>query len=152
MTWLKNGILRSGALGVLAGFVFAVGLVSLLSLPAGAQTANPAPTYSGDFQRPYGWSYGQEAQPFDANTRDANGNRVVLDGRMMTGADQSTLSTSSGASAWAQASAGAGFSQGTAVGNQVNVITQGNYNTVVVTTTQTNTGNQTVLNGRLNLQ
>ena len=75
----------------------------------------------------------------------------------MTGMDQSTLSTSTAsASAWAQAVAGAGFGngslQGSAIGNQINVITQGNFNTVIVNATQTNTGNQsTVLNGSLNL-
>lgn len=147
----------SSAFGALAGVFVAASFIAILALPASAQQAaarNPAPTYGGDFERPYGFAYGEETQAYDANTRDANGNRVIIDGRMMTGADQSSLSYSnSGASAWAQSSAGAGFGSftGQAIGNQVNVITQGNYNTVVVTTTQTNTGNQTVLNGKINL-
>ena len=69
----------------------------------------------------------------------------------MTGMDQSTLATASAsAGAWAQATAGAGFgsgvAQGTAVGNQLNVITQGNWNTVIVNSTQINNGNQTTAN------
>ena len=63
----------------------------------------------------------------------------------------------SSASAWSQSTAGAGFgagiASGTAVGNQLNVITQGSWNTVIVNSTQINNGNQTtVLNGKIDLQ
>jgi holdfast attachment protein HfaA len=147
-------VLASGAIGALTGLALIGGVLALLTLPAQAQAA----TASGEFERPFGFAYGQESQSFDANTRDANGNRLILDGRMMTGMDQSSLSTATAsASAWAQAAAGAGFpagaAQGTSIGNQLNVITQGNYNTVIVNAQQTNNGNQTtVLNGRINLQ
>ncbi|MEZ5939050.1 MAG: holdfast anchoring protein HfaA [Hyphomonadaceae bacterium] len=142
----------SSVLGALAGLAVVIGAVALLALPADAQT-NPASSGFGEFEHPYGFAYGAETQAFDANTRDANGNRVIIDGRIMTGDDLSTLSSSTAsASAWAQARAGAGFGQGTAIGNQINVITQGNYNTVVVNATQINSGDQnTVLNGGLNL-
>ncbi len=64
---------------------------------------------SGEFERPFGFSYGQEQSSYNASTRDANGNRIILDGRIMTGMDQSSLSTASAsAGAWAQATAGAG--------------------------------------------
>jgi holdfast attachment protein HfaA len=71
--------------------------------------------------------------------------------------DQSSLSMSSAsAGSWSQSIAGAGFggiTTGTAIGNQLNVITQGNWNTVIVNSTQTNNGNQsTVLNGKIDLQ
>jgi len=150
------GALR--VLGALVGMAVASPVVTLLALPATAQQANPAGYFSGEFERPFGFSPGAETQAYDANTRDGQGNRVILDGRIMTGSDLSSLSYASGqasASAWAQASSGAGVSgavQGSAIGNQLNVITQGNYNTVVVNATQTNTGNQnTVLNGGINL-
>jgi holdfast attachment protein HfaA len=148
------GVLASGAIGALTGVALIGGLLALLSLPAHAQAAS----VSGEFERPFGFAYGQEQSAFDANTRDANGNRLILDGRIMTGMDQSTLSTATAsASSWAQATAGAGFgngaAQGTSIGNQVNVITQGNFNTVIVNATQTNNGNQTtVLNGKIDLQ
>jgi holdfast attachment protein HfaA len=153
------GVVASGAIGAAVGLAIVGGVVVLLQFPAQAQQASPAATVSGEFERPFGFAYGQEQQSFDANTRDANSNRVILDGRIMTGMDQSTLSmATASASSWAQATAGAGFgnggvAQGSSVGNQINVITQGNYNTVVVNATQTNTGNQTaILNGKLNLQ
>lgn len=151
------GVLISGVIGVAVGFAIVSGVIALLALPASAQT-NSAAQVSGEFDRPFGFSYGQEQSPYSANTRDANGNRIILDGRIMTGMDQSTLATSSAsAGAWAQATAGAGFgagvAQGTAVGNQLNVITQGNWNTVIVNSTQINNGNQTsVLNGKIDLQ
>jgi len=152
------GFLASAALGALAGMVLVGSAVALLALPAYAQPPSPAPQISGEFERPFGFSYGEEQSAYDANTRDANGNRVILDGRIMTGMDQSTLSTATAsAGAWSQATAGAGFgggiSTGMAVGNQLNVITQGNWNTVIVDSTQINNGNQTtVLNGKIDLQ
>ena len=152
------GVLASGVIGVAVGFAIVSSIIALLALPASAQTGNTAAQVSGEFERPFGFSYGQEQSTYDANTRDGNGNRIILDGRIMTGMDQSTLSTTTAsAGAWAQASAGAGYgagvAQGTAVGNQLNVITQGNWNTVIVNSTQINNGNQTsVLNGKIDLQ
>ena len=153
------GVIASGMIGMAVGFALVSGVIALLALPASAQTAsNTAAQVSGEFERPFGFSYGQEQSAFDANSRDASGNRIILDGRIMTGMDQSTLSTATAsAGAWAQASAGAGYgsgvAQGTAVGNQLNVITQGNWNTVIVNSTQINNGNQaTVLNGKIDLQ
>lgn len=148
------GVLISASLGALTGILLVGGSIALLSLPAFAQTSSPAAQVSGEFERPYGYGYGQEQAAFDANTRDASGNRVIIDGRIMTGMDQSSLSTSSAsAGGWSQATAGAGYSSGQAIGNQLNVITQGSWNTVIVNSTQTNTGNQTaVLNGKIDLQ
>jgi holdfast attachment protein HfaA len=122
-------------------------------MPSFAQTT-PAGQTSSEFERPFGFGFGDESTPFDAGTRDGSGNRVIVDGRIVTGSDLSTLSTASGsASAWSQSSAGAGFASGTAIGNQLNVITQGSWNTVIVNSTQINNGNQTtVLNGKLDLQ
>ncbi len=148
------GVLISASLGALTGILLVGGSIALLSLPAFAQTSSPAAQVSGEFERPYGYGYGEEQAAFDANTRDASGNRVIIDGRIMTGMDQSSLSTSSAsAGGWSQATAGAGYSSGQAIGNQLNVITQGSWNTVIVNSTQTNTGNQTaVLNGKIDLQ
>lgn len=148
------GVLASTAIGVLAGAVLVGGAVALLAYPAYAQPPSPAAQVSGEFERPFGYGYGEEQSGYSANTRDANGNRVILDGRIMTGMDQSSLSTSSAsAGSWSQSTAGAGFSTGSAVGNQLNVITQGSWNTVIVDSTQINNGNQTtVLNGKIDLQ
>jgi len=150
------GVLVSAALGALAGVALVGGAVALLAMPSYAQTS-PAARVSGEFERPFGFGYGEEQSGYDANTRDANGNRVILDGRILTGMDQSSLSMSSAsAGSWSQSTAGAGFggiTTGTAIGNQLNVITQGNWNTVIVDSTQINNGNQTtVLNGKIDLQ
>ena len=125
-----------------------------LPCPALARPPGPSAQVSGEFERPFGYGYGEEQASYDANTRDASGNRIILDGRIQTGMDQSSLSRSYGsAGAWSQSTAGAGFASGTAVGNQLNVITQGSWNTVIVNSTQINNGNQTtVLNGKIDLQ
>lgn len=146
------------AMGALVGLALVGGAVGLLTMPALAQPPSPAAQVSGGFERPFGYGYGEEQASYDANTRDASGNRIILDGRIQTGMDQSSLSRSYGsAGAWSQSTAGAGFgagiASGTAVGNQLNVITQGNWNTVIVNSTQINNGNQTtVLNGKIDLQ
>ena len=147
-------VIVSTAIGTLVGLALIGGAVGLLTMPALAQPPSPAANVSGEFERPFGYGYGEEQSAFDANTRDSAGNRIILDGRIMTGMDNSSLARSSAsAGAWSQSSAGAGFSSGVAVGNQLNVITQGNWNTVIVNSTQTNNGNQTaVLNGKIDLQ
>jgi len=77
-----------------------------------------------------------------AGTRDANGNRVIIDGIIQGGLDQSTISRTS-MSGVADSSSGAGFGGSTAIGNNLTVITQGSWNTVIVNSTQTNTGTVT---------
>jgi len=148
----------AAAMGALVGLALVGGAVGLLTMPALAQPPSPAARVSGEFDRPFGFGYGEEQASYDASTRDASGNRIILDGRIQTGMDQSSLSSSYGsAGSWSQSSTGAGFgagiASGTAVGNQLNVITQGSWNTVIVNSTQINNGNQTtVLNGKIDLQ
>lgn len=75
-------------------------------------------------------------------TRDANGNRVIIDGIIQGGLDQSVISRTSLSGA-ADSGAGAGFGGATAIGNNLSVITQGNWNTVIINSTQINNGNVT---------
>lgn len=113
------------------------------------------------FQQPIGFGFGEQNQPVDANTRDANGNRIIIDGQIITGDDLSFLSGSNlgfvlGGSTLGARSlfTGGGFAQNrtTVAGNQLNVITQGSNNVVVIDSTQINNGDQTVvLNGELDL-
>lgn len=153
----RPSLFASGALGAVTGVAIVGGIIALLSLPAYAQQASRPAQQAFEFERPYGMAYGQELSPYDASTRDANGNRVVVNG-LIEGGSGVAFSAQAMASASATANAYAGgvaqgAATGQAVGNQLNVITQGNYNTVVVNATQTNTGDQTVvLNGKLNLQ
>lgn len=115
--------------------------------------AEPFATTAGEFNTPYGESYGQESQPFDPRTRDSAGNRTIISGRILLGEESSTLPPSLAASyasssASASASGGfGGFGGATAIGNQLNVIVQGDWNTVVVDATQTNNGDVTAIVG-----
>lgn len=105
---------------------------------AGAASADPIPGGAGDFSSAFGMGYESFDTPINPATRDANGNRVIVNGRMdiegtLTGGLQDSFATGIGASS--------------AIGNQLNVITQGNYNTVIVDSTQINNGDITAVVG-----
>lgn len=107
---------------------FIISAAALLAT-AGAAAADPIPS-GGDFGRGFGMDGDSFDAPIQAGTRDANGNRVIINGRMqlegtLTGGLQDNFAS--------------GLS-GQAIGNQLNVITQGNYNTVIVDSTQINNG------------
>ncbi|MGQ3136765.1 holdfast anchoring protein HfaA [Phenylobacterium sp.] len=106
---------------------------------SGAAQAQQMTTNSADFNAGWGRYAGSENHPVDVSTRDANGNRVIVDGLILTGEDQSSFSRSWGS---ADAYAGVGASSGgaSAIGNNLVVVTQGNYNTVIVNSTQVNNG------------
>ena len=110
-----------------------------LIFPSSAALAQSMATNAASFNAGYGRTAGAENRPVDVSTRDANGNRVIVDGLMLTGEDQSSFSSTSGA---VDAFAGVGASSGgaSAIGNNLVVVTQGNYNTVIVNSKQTNTG------------
>lgn len=112
----------------------------------GLALAPVATAQLSDFERPFGFGFGEENRPFDPNTRDINGNRLIVDGRIIIGDDLSSFTTSTLATG-GQALSGAGFGSGqtTAIGNQLNVITEGSFNTVIVDSTQINNGNQTAI-------
>ena len=106
------------------------------------------------FQNGYGGARQSVSTAQTGSTRDANGNRLIVDGLIQAGA--SAYSRQSGGVS--QTYSGAGGSQGTtiagstAIGNNLNVVVQGSHNTVIVNSRQTNTGNVTArtdLNGTL---
>lgn len=99
-----------------------------------------------EMSRPYGAQPGDDTRPMTVTSRDANGNRVIVNGRAQ-------------ASAYASAS-GAGYRRtgvggtATAIGNQLNVVVQGSWNTVIVDAQQINNGDVSAnvsLNGGLDL-
>ncbi len=114
--------------------------LGVVALAAGAASAQTMTTNSASYNAGYGRIAGQENRAVEFNTRDANGNRVIVDGVMLTGADQSNFSRTSSGSLDAISGVG-GLGSSTAIGNNLSVITQGNYNTVIVNSTQTNNGN-----------
>ena len=118
---------------------------SALSL-CGAAHAQAASSLS-EFERPYGYGYGEESRPYSAATRDANNNQVVINGLIGGGSGLGTgLYTG-----WGQTENASGMiGSGTAIGNQLNVHVNGSNNTVIIDSTQINNGDQTVnLNGKL---
>ena len=125
---------------------------------AGEAAAQTMATNSAEFNGGWRRIQGTENHPIDVSTRDANGNRVIVDGIILDGgSDNFSQTDNSGAG---NVFSGAGgrslWSSATAIGNNLQVSTQGNYNTVIVTSTQTNNGDVTAtnddsLNGELDL-
>jgi holdfast attachment protein HfaA len=107
-------------------------LVATLSFAALAAPAAADPLGdSGDFSRAFGMGWDSFERPIEPGTRDENGNRVVVNGRMEI---EGTLTGG------LMDGFGSGLGSAQAIGNQLNVVTQGNYNTVIVDSTQINNG------------
>ncbi len=105
---------------------------------ASAAAADPIPGTS-DVERPFGMGYDNFDTPINPSSRDANGNRVIVNGRMelegtLTGGLMDNYAT--------------GWGSAQAIGNQLNVVTTGNYNTVIVDSTQINNGDVSADAGR----
>lgn len=126
--------------------VVAAGLLAPASL---AQASNPS-----DWSRPYGQAVGSENRPY-AGARSA-GNRVVINGIIQTGVGvgaqaQAYANANASAQVGVNGALGAGgglygpfaSANAFAVGNQLNVVVNGNYNTVVINSRQINNGNVT---------
>jgi holdfast attachment protein HfaA len=137
-----------------ASFAFA----ACLAGDAGAQVTSAA-----DYNHPYGMTQAGENTPVDPSLRDGNGNLTVVNGQFtsssmsqqtglqpMGALGMSSLAASntivSGASTTTTGAGAGGASMlgtASAIGNQLNVVTVGNNNTVVVNSNQVNNGNQT---------
>ncbi len=127
----------------------ALGLSLLAGQSAQAQSSGSAGL--AQFQAGYNASRYTTAQAITGTTRDANGNRLVVNGLIQNGASSySSATTGVGSATGGRTTLGGA----TAIGNSLNVVVQGNNNTVVVNSNQTNTGNVqagTTLNGNLDL-
>ncbi len=96
---------------------------------AGAASADPVSSSADDFSRGFGMGWDSFDRPIEAGTRDANNNRVIVNGRI-----EGALSGGLGDGF----AGGVGSAQ--AIGNQLNVVTQGNWNTVIIESNQINNG------------
>lgn len=124
-------------------FKTSIALAALVgAVAAGAAQAQSMTTNSASFNAGYGRVAGQENRVVDYSTRDANGNRVIVDGVIQTGSDQSYYARTSGG-VGGGSTGGVGNGSNTAIGNNLVVVTQGNWNTVIVNSNQTNNGNVT---------
>lgn len=117
-------------------------VLALSGTPALAQSSN-----GSEFSRPYGTAPGDETRPYQG-ARGAGGNRVVINGIIQTGVGVSAQASAVGSitgSVTGGVGAGGAYahSNATAIGNQLNVVVNGRYNTVVVNSTQINNGNVT---------
>ncbi|MBC6983714.1 holdfast anchoring protein HfaA [Caulobacter sp. 17J80-11] len=131
----------------------ALGALALALCASGAAAQSMSST-SAEYNAGYGRTPGQENRPVNPSTRDANGNRVIVDGVMQIGSDQSVYARASAFGA-GDAYAGAGALGGaTAIGNNLSVIVQGSWNTVIINSTQINNGDVVAgadLNGSIDL-
>jgi holdfast attachment protein HfaA len=112
---------------------------------AGAAQAQSMSTNSASMNAGYGRVAGQENRLNDFGGRDANGNRVIIDGVIQTGEDQSFFSRQSGGVFDSTSGVGGGGS--TAIGNNLVVVTQGSWNTVIVNSSQVNNGDVSANSG-----
>jgi holdfast attachment protein HfaA len=106
---------------------------------------------AGDYNNPYGMSSAQENAPIDPSLRDGNGNLSVVNG-VFTSSNMGQASVQQMSSLGAfntgstLSTGGVGFggnvAQAQAIGNQLNVVTVGSGNTVIVNSHQTNNGDQ----------
>ena len=124
-----------------------------LALPAVAAAQSAGSSGMGAYSAGYGGARYSTARPQSGTTRDANGNRLIVDGIIQAGA--STYSSASGGvSSSFSGAGGTAIGGSTAIGNSLNVVVQGNHNTVIVNSTQVNNGAVTAgtaLNGTLRL-
>lgn len=131
-------------------------ILAATALPAAALAQSAGSSGLGTYSAGYGGSRYTTAQPQSGSTRDANGNRLIVNGIIQTGA--SAYSATSGGVGSSGYVSGGGNGQtiggSTAIGNSLNVVVQGNHNTVIVNSSQVNNGNVTAgtdLNGTLRL-
>jgi holdfast attachment protein HfaA len=114
--------------------------LSIFALPATAQVSSS--NGMAQFQNGYGGARQSVNSAQTGSTRDQNGNRLIIDGIIQPHA--SSYSRQSGVS---QQGSGAAYGSGaTAIGNNLNVVVQGSHNTVIVNSSQTNSGNVTARN------
>lgn len=121
-----------------------------LSFAAGAH-ANPAVDSASYFDTGFGGVVNDFNTPFEPGTRDAFGNRLVINGRIIPGDQMANLPPTLTGN-FQPSFGGVGRGQGTAIGNLLNVVIDGNNNTVVVTSSQTNEGDVTATFGAENTE
>jgi holdfast attachment protein HfaA len=126
------------------GLILAAGL-AMAAEGASAQTMAAS---SAAYNAGYGRTAGQENQPVNVQLTDANGNMVVENGLIRNSATGSVFAS---ASAGVETSYSGAGGTASAIGNNLNVVVEGSYNTVIVNSTQTNTGAvtaTTTINGK----
>ncbi len=132
------------------GFALLITALLLLVIMGGGVAHAQDPSQVDHYDQPYGIGYGDESRPYNASTRDENGNRTIVNGRFVYSGSHSSTSGVGGYALHGEWGVNLSSS---AIGNSLNVVTTGNNNTVIVDSTQINNGDQEatiVLNGEIN--
>ncbi|WP_339931701.1 holdfast anchoring protein HfaA [uncultured Brevundimonas sp.] len=130
-------------------------ILAVMGLPTAAAAQSTGSSGAATYQAGYGGARYTTARPQTGSTRDTNGNRLIVNGLIQNGASAYS-SASGGVSASYSGAGGTGgrnaIGGASAIGNSLNVVVQGNHNTVIVNSSQTNNGAitaGTALNGTL---
>jgi len=132
-------------------------VLAALACPGLAFAQSAGSSGAAAFQAGYGGARYTTAQPQTGSTRDANGNRLIVNGVIQAGASAYSSASggvSTGYSGVGNGNGGTTIGGSTAIGNSLNVVVQGNHNTVIVNSHQVNNGDVnagTALNGTLRL-
>jgi len=124
--------------------------VGILALPPVAAAQSAGSSGLGGYQAGYGASRYTTARPQTGSTRDENGNRLIVNGIIQAGASAYSSASGGVSSSFSGAGGGTAIGGSTAIGNNLNVVVQGNHNTVIVNSSQVNNGDITAgtnLNG-----
>ncbi len=144
---------RAGPPGWVTGAV-ALAAAMVVTSAGAARAQSGSSTLSG-FSQGFNGGLSTIQGAVNVSTRDANGNLTIVDGVTQIGSDQSMFAKAGSTTGASDAYAGAGAIGGaTAIGNNLSVNVSGQYNTVIVNSSQTNTGSvsaTTTLNGKVNL-
>jgi holdfast attachment protein HfaA len=115
-----------------------------LPVPALAQSTPARGGTLSSYEAGYANGRAMDSRTFDPSTRDANGNRLIINGILQADAAGQTRSdgmVNSGPVSGADYfSTGASTGSTTAVGNLLTVTVDGSWNTVIVNSSQANTG------------
>lgn len=130
--------------------LFALAGTVALPVPALAQSTAARGGTLSTYEAGYANGRAMDSRTFDPSTRDSNGNRLIINGIIQADATGQTRSDGvvnpgrvSGADYF---TSGASTASTTAVGNLLTVTVDGAWNTVIVNSSQANTGN-VVANG-----
>ena len=123
----------------------------LLACPALAQTAQTRGGSLATYEAGYANGRQMEGRTYAPSSQNGTGNRLIVNGIIQNDSSSYFASDGTGASQAASGadyfSAGAGSTTNTAVGNLLTVSVNGSWNTVIVNSTQTNTGTITASGG-----
>lgn len=122
--------------------------LALLVASLGAVAPMAAHAQDASWNYPYG-TYSSANANWDSPIRDQNGNLQIVNGIIQSGSGASATSAVNavGRNGIDDMGVNVGVANATAYGNQLNVVTSGKFNTVIVDSTQINNGDVVAVAG-----